>query len=240
MRSYRALVPGRVRDVVGAMRARGPVWLQSDSGAATWMCQAYSPPQWEQEYRTGKWRYMHGLQELARYSVVIGYARFFRPGGAVLDLGCGEGILQQRLGTNGYSRYMGVDVSEVAIARARERTDASTMFVCADVERFEPGRKFDVIVFNEVLYYFSDPLAVLRRFESLLEPDGIFIVSMFSDSETSKNWSVLERAYEFIDETTTGNAKSGFAWSCRVARPGPRLMRRLFSTPTRERSGLPS
>lgn len=216
---YRRWVPKRLRDWVGRARSRQTSWSEAGATADPWYFQDYSKPRWDSEYRTDQWRYMHGLEELSRYSVVIGYARFFHPKGSVLDLGSGEGILQQRLGTSSYSRYVGVDVSQAAIDIARSREDACTTFVCSDVATFVPDALFDVIVFNEVLYYFSDPLPLLRHYERFLRPDGIFIVSMFAGEQTYKNWATLERAYDFFDETRAGNAKSGCSWSCRVARP---------------------
>jgi 2-polyprenyl-3-methyl-5-hydroxy-6-metoxy-1,4-benzoquinol methylase len=219
---YRRWVPTRVRDWIGRVRSRRPAWTEARAAAGHWYFHDYSKPRWDLEYRTDKWRYMHGLEELSRYSVVIGYARYFHPEGSLLDLGSGEGILQQRLGRSNYSRYVGVDVSQAAIDVARSREDGRTRFLCSDVATFVPDEQFDVIVFNEVLYYFSDPVLVLRHYEQFLKPDGIFIVSMFADEQTFKNWATLESAYEFLDETRAGNAKSGCSWSCRVARPSAR------------------
>jgi 2-polyprenyl-3-methyl-5-hydroxy-6-metoxy-1,4-benzoquinol methylase len=212
---YRASVPRVVRDAIGRLRTTGTAWSEA---VEHWHFQAYSPRRWEREYRTDKWRYMQGLPELARYSVVVGYVQHLAPQGAVLDLGCGEGILQQRLGRSNYARYVGVDISRIAIAAASARADQKTQFLCADASRYEPGGRFDVIVLNEVLYYFSDPLSVLQHYERFLAPAGAFVISMFATDETSANWRVLERRYQFIDQTKACNAGSGFAWDCRVVR----------------------
>ena len=206
--------------MVRRLRGRRSDWTSTHGSIGNWSFHDYRPPKWEAEYGSGRWAYMHELAELSRYSVIVGYARFLRPGGSILDLGCGEGILQQRLGVESYSAYLGVDISQTAIERARARSDASTSFACADVATFTPGCRFDVIVFNEVLYYLRDPVPVMQHYQRFLEPNGIFIVSMFADEHTRANWATLERAYDFIDETSAGNARSGFAWSCRVTYPG--------------------
>jgi SAM-dependent methyltransferase len=220
---YRAAVPRIVRDLIGHVRTRQAAWATS---GAHWHFQDYSPARWEREYRTDKWCYMHALPELARYSVVVGYAQYLAMHGDLLDLGCGEGILHARLGRTSYARYIGVDISSAAIEAASARTNARTRFVCADVASYEPEALFDVIVLNEVLYYFSDPLGVLRHYEQFLKPGGVFIISMFVTDETRANWRLLEPHYDFLDHTHAANAQSGFAWDCRIVRPARATVRR--------------
>ena len=213
---YRKIVPARVRDTIGKVRSRKPAWTVAQAPSGRWYFSDYTKPRWDTEYRTDRWRYMSGLEELSRYSVVVGYVRFFKPDAKVLDLGSGEGILQERFGYESYSRYLGVDVSQAAIDAARTREDSRTSFVCADVATFVPDGKFDVVVFNEVLYYLREPLAVMKHYEKFLSPGGIFIVSMFNNEELTHNWTTLECAYDFFDETRASNSKSGCSWSCRV------------------------
>ena len=43
-----------------------------------------------------------------------------RDGDRVLDVACGEGILQSHLQTHGYSRYLGIDLTPEAIGRLEE------------------------------------------------------------------------------------------------------------------------
>src|ERR1700732_1328614 len=118
---------------------------------------------WNQEYAESRWRYLEDVRELAHYSVIIGYYTYSRRGGSLLDVGCGEGILQRRLRECGCGRYLGLDGSQEAISRAEAKRDAHTEFRCADAETYELQESFDVIVFNEVLYYFANPVAVVLR-----------------------------------------------------------------------------
>ena len=48
------------------------------------------------EYKSGSWDYLRGPEELPRFSIVAGYCHHFRPNSAILEIGCGEGILQER------------------------------------------------------------------------------------------------------------------------------------------------
>ena len=213
---YRSVVPASVRHLIGKALPGRTGWTQAESATGKWHVFEYEKPRWDTEYLSDKWTYLRGIQELSRYSVVVGYARFLHPEGSVLDLGCGEGILQERLGSTNYRRYLGVDVSQAAIELARSRQNENTGFVCADVATFVPDAPFDVIVFNEVLYYLDDPVGVMRHYERHLKPGGIFILSMFVNEQTTQNWSTLAAAYPFLDETRAGNAKSGFSWFCGV------------------------
>lgn len=173
----------------------------------------------DSDYAHGKWDYLRGIEELGRFSLLVGYCHFLKPGGRILEIGCGEGILQGRLDPARYSRYVGVDVSAEAIQRAR--SDEKTAFVRADAAVWEPGEAFDLIVFNECLEYFDDPLAVVRHYEPSLAPGGAFLVSMFAGVETARTlriWRWLESVYAVEDATRVTN-RAGLTWVLKVLRP---------------------
>ena len=141
------------------------------------------PEAWDSQYRSGKWAFMQGISDAQRYGVIIAYLLQCKPGGSVLDIGCGEGILFQRLRPHGYSRYLGIDISREAVERVSTFQDASTTFVCADAEAYTPSESFDAIVFNETLYYFNDPLTTLVRYAGVLAEAGIIVVSTYLPSQ---------------------------------------------------------
>ncbi len=113
---------------------------------------------WEKQYSKGQWDYLYQLEELAHYSIILGYIRNLKTGGSILDIGCGKGILQERLALYGYSKYVGIDISDNAIRQASCKANDKTTFIASDATRYSPTEAFDAIVFNEVLYYFDDPL----------------------------------------------------------------------------------
>lgn len=173
------------------------------------------------EYAAGGWEYLRGSEELSRFSVVVGYCHHFKPGGSVLEVGCGEGILQERLDSSKYSKYLGVDLSSEAIKRASERQDEKISFVAADATIFVPAGKFDVIIFNECLEYFQDPLAVVRRYDAFLNKSGVHIASIFEGVETMQSrriWRALERAYIVKSQTRVSNER-GYSWLIKVLSP---------------------
>lgn len=82
---------------------------------------------WESSYAAGAWDRLRGAEQLAHYSQIVGYCTHFKPGGSVLDVGCGEGLVQEKLRPYGYSRYVGLDLADAAIRRAAERGSAHAL-----------------------------------------------------------------------------------------------------------------
>ena len=173
---------------------------------------------WEQQYGSGHWDFLRSLGERARFSVLAGYLHELKPQGALLDVGCGEGLLYERL-LSQPSVYLGLDISAAAIEKAR--TIGAGPFLCADAEQFVASDTYDVIVFNECLYYFYDPVGTVGRYASALRPDGIMIVSTFLQSRRGRAiLRALKRKHTVMDETSI--AHGARSWTCSVFTPGAR------------------
>lgn len=175
------------------------------------------------EYARGGWDYLWGPGELARFSVVAGRCQRFTPAPRILEIGCGEGILRARLDTSKIAGFVGVDISEEAVRRATARaSDDLTTFVRADAATFVPDGRFDIVVFNECLEYFDDPVALVRRFERYLATGGEIVVSMFAGTHTARTrhiWKRLEAVHAPVDSTRVTN-HDGFTWIIKTFRPG--------------------
>jgi 2-polyprenyl-6-hydroxyphenyl methylase/3-demethylubiquinone-9 3-methyltransferase len=118
-----------------------------------------------------------------------------------LDVGCGEGILLERLGSNAYSRFVGVDISETAIARARKKCFDRSFFTQADAADYVTDETFDAIIFNEVLYYFPDPVAMAHKYRAWLKPDGLMITSLYARSDRARAIGrLLRKNFRTVDE----------------------------------------
>jgi 2-polyprenyl-3-methyl-5-hydroxy-6-metoxy-1,4-benzoquinol methylase len=169
---------------------------------------------WEAQYREGGWEFMRNLDELARYSVIGGYLHALKPGGSMLDVGAGEGLLVDHLRIFGYSRYLGIDLSEAAIEQAAGRRDERTAFLAADAEAFTPEGKWDVIVFNECVYYFKDPIGTVERYKRYLADGGVMVVSMFRSRRSDMISKRLVDLGTLQEETTVANRKG--AWVVQV------------------------
>jgi SAM-dependent methyltransferase len=175
---------------------------------------------WDAQYASGGWGFLDGLGEVAHYAVIVGYGHYLKPGGSVLDVGCGSGVLHERWLPVGYRRYVGVDISEVAVRELQAQQHPDARFVAADAEEFEAGETFDVVVFNESITYFEDPARGFERYLRALSPGGIVIVSCHQQSGRAQAiLRDLKRNHRVLDETVVEQGDA--AWRCTVFEPGP-------------------
>lgn len=189
----------------------------------------YSVEEWNRQYTSSTWKYLASLEQVPRYAIIEGWRRRLKPTGSVLDLGCGEGTLLEHLPLAESVTYTGVDLSQVAIDKAvtKIRDISYERFVCADLRTFETpaGSAFDVIIFNEVLYYVADPVAVVQRYRPSLATGGLIIVSVFHENE--RFWKIINEslASECLQTTQVNELSSGKSWylgvyQARISHPG--------------------
>ncbi|HEV2269775.1 MAG TPA: methyltransferase domain-containing protein [Steroidobacteraceae bacterium] len=175
---------------------------------------------WEAQYAAGRWDFLAQLPELARFSILAGYIQHLKPGGAVLDTGCGQGALLSRLPGACYSRYVGIDVSGSAIAVAQKQQSERGSFLVSDCEEYSPVGHFDVVVFNEVLCCLRDPLRTVERYARSLNPDGLLLVSLCTAARGSATiLRQLKLAYALVDEVEVTHSGRGISWVCAALRP---------------------
>ena len=157
---------------------------------------------WEEKYRSGRWAYMREADEHPRYAYLAKLVhQAVGDDAAVLDVGCGEGLLVDHLRATGYGSYLGIDVSAEAIRDAAAREDGQTAFRAGDAEAlaFE-GERFDAIVFNESLCYFRDPGRAVDAYAGMLVPNGAFVVSSFRTPRHDAIGRLLARRYDVVEE----------------------------------------
>lgn len=172
---------------------------------------------WEELYRRGRWDYLDSATELPHYMVAVGYTREFARPPSVLDVGCGHGRLLELLRAYPMRGYLGIDIAEEAIRRARRAAPPGAEFVVADYEEFVPEGPFDVILFNECLSYARDPAAVVHRYSGALAADGVIIVSMCYNWWQYPIWRTLEPDFETLHGASVTNEK-GQVWHIRMLR----------------------
>lgn len=171
---------------------------------------------WNTQYATGVWDRLRALDELAHHAMIAGYVRMLKPGGSVLDVACGEGLLRDALGDACHT-YLGIDFTE-PIRLAEPRVTASTRFAVADMHEFTTHERFDAIIFNESLYYFEDPLAGLTRYVSLLASNGVLLVSMHETTRTTGIWDRLADRFALVDEVRITNRRD-VSWTVKALAP---------------------
>jgi 2-polyprenyl-3-methyl-5-hydroxy-6-metoxy-1,4-benzoquinol methylase len=185
-------------------------WIDRQFGAGY----AVGSEQWENEYKNGIWEKMEGLEEIGRYTVIAAYIKKLKSGARVLDVGCGEGILLSFLPYDSYSEYVGIDLSQTAINKASRLQSEKARFEVGDIHAYKSEREYDVIILNEVLYYFSHPISTLMQLTNSLCSRGIFVVSMLSPAG-DRIWPRLGRKFRSIGSHVIKNEK-GVTWKVGV------------------------
>jgi SAM-dependent methyltransferase len=122
----------------------------------------------------------------------------------VLDVGCGSGVHGAELKRIHGHRIVGVDLSESSIQKAKGRLAEAYV---ADVTKpelysFFGSRKFDVIVFSDILEHLDDPSDVLTRHYALLTPGGKVLISLPNIAIWNVRLELLAGRFEYQDTGT--------------------------------------
>ncbi|MDX6738778.1 class I SAM-dependent methyltransferase [Actinocorallia sp. A-T 12471] len=127
--------------------------------------------------------------------------RLSRPGGRVLDLGCGTGWSTIALAEAFPEAFVqGVDLDQASVEEAKGNAaerglSGRVAFACADAAAFEAEEdRYDLVCVFEALHDMADPVGVLRQVRALLKPGGSVLVG---DERVAESYSapgdLLER-----------------------------------------------
>src|SRR3954468_4319943 len=136
--------------------------------------------------------------ELRRHNQVLRRACGVQLDDCVLDIGCGTGeTTRDAARTARAGSALGVDISAVAIERARELARAERLdnvsFEHANAEdhRFAP-ESFDLAISRFGTMFFDDPIAAFVNIRRALRPAGRLVTLVWQPSERNE-WDVLIR-----------------------------------------------
>ncbi len=167
---------------------------------------------WDKEYSADKWHFAdHTLGDCV-YPPLEKWSR----NGSILDIGCGSGNTATELADTAYTSYVGVDISEAALAKARARSkecgrQEKNSFACGDFLSYVPSGQFDVVLFRESLYHI--PLgkvkSTLDRYAAYLKEGGVMVVRLFTaDRKTAESkhrplamFAAIEEHFDVLDKT---------------------------------------
>lgn len=166
------------------------------------------------DYRNlGEW---HAFSELVR---VEGQAR-------VLELGCGGGRWVERLAPRS-REVIGVDISQNAIALARERASrlglSNVTYVVSSIVNYHPSGVFNLVYFSGILLYLNDDevIRVLDNLRGHLAMDATIVVRD----------SLTETPYERKTPHYNAHYRDAASISRLLERIGYRLQARRRATP---------
>lgn len=120
-------------------------------------------------------------------------------GKAVLDVGCGGGILTEALAHRG-AAVTGIDMGEAPLAVARlhlleSGVDVDYRHSSAEDFALEHPGEFDIVTCLEMLEHVPDPASVVRACAALLQPGGHLFVSTINRNPKSYLFAVIGAEY---------------------------------------------
>jgi 2-polyprenyl-6-hydroxyphenyl methylase/3-demethylubiquinone-9 3-methyltransferase len=167
---------------------------------------------WDKEFSGDKWNFIDDTASDCVYAHLEKHAR----GGDILDLGCGPGNTANELAESAYTTYLGVDISESALAKGVRRTHENgragkNSFVCSDFLSYMPPREFDVILFRESMYHipYGSVMELLNKYSKYLKSNGVFIVRLYTgDFQTGeiklrvkKKMDLIKSKFSVLEES---------------------------------------
>ena len=181
-------------DILGKfLMMRGVLYLVTRFGGSSLRRRVFA-----RLYSTGVWTFTDKNILPEMVALVEKYA----DGGCVLDLGCGTGRLAAMLSPETFSHFMGVDISPEAITRANQRNTQNSEFEIGDIQHFSSMGRFDLIVFEESLYYIN-PLTLrktLRRYSDMLCSGGVILVTITDPDRFLKRIGIIQKEYQIVEK----------------------------------------
>ncbi len=177
----------------------------------------FSTDRWDDSWSQGY--DLNNAHEDARYGTLIALMHRRQSDGPILDVGCGDGLLEEQYRRVSNVQIVAFDYSAVAIERAKARCLPDVDFLCLDGRTFRPQQRFSVVVLNESLYYVEDYMGMMEVLSGALTADGVFVVSMHDTQITKRIWRNLQRSYVLLHGVTLTDERTGCLWHIRLLRP---------------------
>ena len=157
----------------------------------------------EEKYqRSGDpWAFASSAYEQQRYQAIYD-AVSFRHYSRAFEPGCSIGVLTEKLAAI-CDHIEAIDLSATAIAHARERTKhlSHVNTTCGGLPAFIPDGMYDLIVFSEIGYYFSEDglFAVGQTLTGRLSSSGVFLAAHWL-GESPDHLLPGDRVHEILAE----------------------------------------
>jgi trans-aconitate methyltransferase len=174
----------------------------------------YPASRWEKSYLDGY--SLEADDQDARYGALTALMERYDQGRGILDLGCGGGLLEQKYQRLSKSPMLGVDYSQEAVKQAIAKGLPNCQFLCSDYRKCEVHGPFDMVIFNESLYYIDDVGGTLHGLLPALASNGVMIVSMYESFPNRRIWKSLLRQCRTLRSVLVSDATHEKQWQIRV------------------------
>ncbi|MDO5058668.1 MAG: bifunctional 2-polyprenyl-6-hydroxyphenol methylase/3-demethylubiquinol 3-O-methyltransferase UbiG [Neisseria sp.] len=120
---------------------------------------------------------------------------------AVLDVGCGGGILSESMAKRGAESVLGIDMAEkslkIAKLHALDNGVENVRYRCVPVEELaaEMPHSFDIVTCMEMMEHVPDPAAIVAACAKLVKPDGMVFFSTINRNRKSYLHAILGAEY---------------------------------------------
>ena len=155
---------------------------------------------WDDQFKKGLWsRGRHNDYFLEK---VISLCR----GGLFIEFGCAEGALIEELPVNTYSKYLGYDISAVAIELASKKASENGLSNCifkqCDMTNWAGYSGASLILLEECLYYLNATQikVFLEKCRYSLLPEGVILVVVHSAEKHANTLKECRLSGRVIEE----------------------------------------
>lgn len=133
---------------------------------------------------------------MGHYLLIVGCATRLVSWPRIPAIACGGGVLRGYLAEAGTEEYIRLDISGVEITQATEKGFPNTRFYVSNFLSPANHGFFDVVIFNERIYYALDSLEVFDTFGKMVKLGRAIIVSMHETGvRTVTIWQRLGRIH---------------------------------------------
>ena len=147
---------------------------------------------------TSEFKPLHDINPL-RLGYIDGLAKL--AGKAILDVGCGGGILTESMAKSGAQAATGIDLApkslKIAKLHALEQGVENVQYRCVSVEDLaaEMPHAFDVVTCMEMMEHVPDPASIVRACAKLVKPDGMVFFSTINRNPKSYVHAIIGAEY---------------------------------------------
>ena len=134
------------------------------------------------------------IQIKPRIDFIIEFLKKTIPGGRVLEIGCGTGLLSLELSRNNFD-VLGLDVSPKNIEVAKKyanRSSGKLDYLACDALNFTPeNEKYDAVVFFRSFHHFENLQKLVENIRNWLAPGGKLAISEPVRGEFTENSAIF-------------------------------------------------